>query len=52
MSDVTELRVPWEIYSRIVGYLRPVDAWNAGKQQEYAERVAFDPEKANADPAA
>jgi anaerobic ribonucleoside-triphosphate reductase len=48
----SELRVPCEIYSRIVGYLRPVDAWNAGKQQEYRERVAFAPEKADADPAA
>ena len=41
----TRLRIPCEIYSRIVGYLRPVDAWNDGKRQEYAERVAFDPQK-------
>ena len=35
--------VPCEVYSRIVGYLRPVDAWNAGKQQEFAERVPYAP---------
>ncbi len=25
-----------EIYSRVVGYLRPVEQWNAGKQSEFA----------------
>lgn len=50
----TELRVPCEVYSRIVGYLRPVDAWNPGKRSEYEERVPFDVREAqrNADPAA
>jgi ribonucleoside-triphosphate reductase len=36
-----------EVYSRIVGYFRPVKQWNNGKQEEFAERetyVAF-PEK-------
>ncbi len=27
-----------EIYSRVVGYLRPVKQWNAGKQAEFAQR--------------
>ena len=31
-------RVPCEVYSRIVGYLRPVQDWNSGKQQEFSER--------------
>ena len=35
------LRVPCEVYSRIVGYLRPVQNWNQGKQQEFAERKPF-----------
>ena len=26
-----------EVYSRVVGYLRPVSQWNEGKQQEYKE---------------
>lgn len=30
------------VYSRIVGYLRPVEQWNAGKQAEYADRKQFD----------
>jgi hypothetical protein len=34
-------RVACEVYSRIVGYLRPVQAWNEGKQQEFAERKMY-----------
>lgn len=30
-----------EIYSRIVGYLRPVGTWNDGKQQEFQERTPY-----------
>lgn len=30
-----------EVYSRIVGYLRPVSQWNIGKKQEYVERQEF-----------
>jgi len=30
-----------EVYSRIVGYLRPIKQWNEGKQQEYKERKVF-----------
>jgi len=31
-----------EIYSRVVGYLRPVDQWNNGKQAEFTIRKTFD----------
>lgn len=34
-------RTRCEIYSRVVGYLRPVEAWNAGKQEEFRDRVVF-----------
>ncbi len=34
-------KVPCEVYSRIVGYLRPVQAWNEGKQAEFEERKTF-----------
>ena len=34
-------RTKCEIYSRVVGYLRPVDQWNIGKQQEYKDRKTF-----------
>ncbi|MFC2163377.1 ribonucleoside triphosphate reductase [Acidobacteriota bacterium] len=30
-----------EVYSRIVGYLRPVATWNDGKKQEYRERTLY-----------
>ncbi len=30
-----------EIYSRVVGYLRPVKQWNNGKQAEFARRKTF-----------
>jgi anaerobic ribonucleoside-triphosphate reductase len=36
------VKVPCEVYSRIVGYMRPVKAWNAGKRQEFVERKTFD----------
>ena len=31
-----------EVYTRIVGYLRPVDQWNNGKRAEYGDRKLFD----------
>lgn len=31
-----------EVYSRVVGYLRPVDQWNPGKQEEFKQRKTFD----------
>lgn len=30
-----------EVYSRIVGYLRPVHQWNTGKQKEFEDRKEF-----------
>jgi ribonucleoside-triphosphate reductase len=30
-----------EVYSRVVGYLRPVKQWNAGKQAEFAMRSHY-----------
>lgn len=30
-----------EVYSRVVGYIRPVQQWNKGKVQEYKERKVF-----------
>jgi hypothetical protein len=35
-------RVPCEVYSRIVGYVRPVRNWNKGKKQEFSERQTYD----------
>jgi anaerobic ribonucleoside-triphosphate reductase len=36
-----EERTRCEIWSRVMGYHRPVQAWNLGKQQEYADRKLF-----------
>ena len=30
-----------EVYSRITGYYRPVQAWNSGKTEEYKERKIY-----------
>lgn len=30
-----------EVWSRVVGYFRPVDQWNKGKQSEYRERREY-----------
>ncbi len=35
------VKQPCEVYSRVVGYLRPVSQWNIGKQQEFKERKEF-----------
>ncbi len=35
-----------EVYSRVVGYLRPVNQWNRGKQEEFKKRKTFDINKA------
>ena len=35
-------RVPCEVWTRCVGYLRPTNAFNPGKLQEVQERAMFD----------
>jgi anaerobic ribonucleoside-triphosphate reductase len=32
---------PADLYSRIVGYLRPIHTWNPGKRQEFIERKTY-----------
>jgi len=36
-----EKRQSCEVYSRVVGYLRPVAQWNKGKKAEFKDRVNF-----------
>jgi len=39
MKDRVKVKaVPCEVYSRVVGYFRPVSNWNNGKRQEFQER--------------
>ncbi len=38
-----------EVYTRIVGYLRPVEQWNKGKKAEYSKRTTVKPKDTLAD---
>lgn len=38
-------RVKCEVYSRVVGYMRPVSHWNDAKQEEYKDRKTYDIKK-------
>jgi ribonucleoside-triphosphate reductase len=31
-----------EVFSRVVGYFRPVSRWNDGKKEEFRERRMYD----------
>lgn len=36
---------PCEVYSRVVGYLRPVQGWNKGKKEEFSLRKTMNIER-------
>ena len=36
-----KMKTKCEIYSRIVGYLRPLQQWNEGKVEEFKDRKKF-----------
>jgi anaerobic ribonucleoside-triphosphate reductase len=40
--ELEQQRTKCEVYSRVVGYIRPVAQWNEGKQAEYADRTEFE----------
>lgn len=40
LSD--EERQPCEVWTRVMGYHRPMSSFNIGKKGEFAERVCFD----------
>ncbi len=46
-KKIEEKRTKCEIYSRVVGYMRPVNQWNRGKQQEFSDRKLFDMKEKN-----
>ena len=37
-----EFPVRTEVFSRVVGYIRPVNQWNDGKQEEFRQRKTFE----------
>ena len=34
-------KIPVEVYSRVVGYFRPVNQWNEGKLAEWNDRKFY-----------
>ncbi len=41
-SPITdEARTPCECWTRVMGYFRPISAWNPGKQAEHRDRRRF-----------
>ena len=34
-------KVPTEIYTRVVGFFRPVNQWNPGKKEEFNDRLPY-----------
>jgi anaerobic ribonucleoside-triphosphate reductase len=34
-------RIKCEVYSRVVGYLRPISQWNKGKRSEFNIRKTY-----------
>ncbi len=40
-SECPECGAETEVYTRVVGYYRPVSQWNKGKQAEYADRIVY-----------
>jgi ribonucleoside-triphosphate reductase len=41
MESKSGKRIPVEVYSRVVGYYRPVNYWNRGKQEEFHDRKEY-----------
>jgi uncharacterized protein with gpF-like domain len=39
---MTKCGMKCEVFSRVVGYMRPVHQWNKGKKEEFVDRVEFD----------
>lgn len=46
-EEETVVVVPCEVYSRIVGYIRPIQSWNEAKKQEFEDRTMFEVEEPN-----
>lgn len=42
-------RQPCEVYTRVMGYIRPTNTFNTGKKSEYLERKCFTEEKVDCD---
>ena len=45
MNEVKRERTPCQIYTRVMGYIRPVDGYNLWKKSEFYGRKYFDENK-------
>ncbi len=41
MQELNEKKVPVEVYSRVVGYFRPINQWNEGKKELFRTRKEY-----------
>jgi ribonucleoside-triphosphate reductase len=41
MDETSNHRTKCEIWSRVCGYLRPLQQWNEGKEAEFKDRKVF-----------
>jgi len=41
VKELSQQRQRCEVYSRVVGYIRPVAQWNKGKKAEWNSRKTF-----------
>jgi ribonucleoside-triphosphate reductase (formate) len=40
-DNLEKKRTKCQVYSRVVGYIRPINSWNLGKQEEFKDRKLF-----------
>lgn len=45
LQNLQEKRTRCIVYTRVMGYHRPVESFNIGKKGEHAERVKFEEKK-------
>ena len=45
-KELEKKRTKCIVYTRVMGYLRPVESFNIGKKGEHKERVFFEENKA------
>jgi anaerobic ribonucleoside-triphosphate reductase len=43
--DAINKKIPVLVYSRVVGYIQPVQSWNNGKREEFEQRKEYSMEK-------
>ena len=47
LDDNSTCKQKTKVYSRVVGYIRPVEDWNVAKHQEFDDRQTYEIPKLN-----